>query len=125
MLSSKSPYIGMAMANIAVLEAATPGPWRVDGDHVRGPDAVSTVIGNHAPDHVATDVRMLMPEKVARDVEAIVLSRNLLPDALAVVRAAEALDLVALWHTPEAGALVRALSAFTERVQSALGEEES
>jgi hypothetical protein len=109
----------------AVLEAATPGPWDVFEKRVGvagSGDAPGTARRNLA------DVRYKNGEADAR---AIALARNLMPDALAVVRAAE--EVLAEWDelgptgTHETigvfGRLRTRLSTFRDHAEQLLGGE--
>jgi hypothetical protein len=142
----------------AVLEAATPGPWTVRGQTIRYARDREVLADHNVP--VGDVARVNATGRYGvweQDAAFIALARNLMPDALAVVRAAAeydasiieaerlAIESMTCTCVTESGecehdlayyaanderrsaleANRAALSAFTERVQSALGEEGS
>ena len=116
----------------AVLEAATSGDWLVTEKRGKRDGYVRAWDGDKAV--TVADCRYKNGEV---DAAAIVLTHALTPEALAVVRAAEAYrvqwESLSFLPNPafheaidyEYDCLTAALSAFTELVQSALGEEGS
>lgn len=97
------------------VEAATPGPWVADGDHVRpGPAEPALTIGNHGVGYVTSHFADMAPglvrgsrQKVLNDAAFIAHARQDLPDLLAVVEAAREL----MEWTPSNAAPVERLRA--------------